>query len=61
MVAVSMAKLRAMKTLAVVLLASILFLACGPKSYSDTAIGKRKWKYYNQTQYGLHPKKGPNP
>ncbi len=49
-----------MKTLCSILVLAFLFLACGPKSYSDTAIGKRKWKYYNQTQYGIHPKKGPN-
>ncbi len=50
-----------MKTVVSLLLACLVVLAaCGPKSYSDTAIGKKKWKYYNKTQYGLHPKKGPN-
>ncbi|NOT76107.1 MAG: hypothetical protein HOP08_14365 [Cyclobacteriaceae bacterium] len=39
--------------------ALIIFAACGPKPYSDTAIGKEKWRYYNKTQYGLHPKKAP--
>lgn len=50
-----------MKTVVSFLVISMILLtSCGPKSYSDTAIGKRKWKYYNKTQYGLHPKKGPN-
>lgn len=47
-----------MKTLLCLLLATaLLFAACGPKSYADTSIGKKKWKYYNKTQYGLQPKK----
>jgi len=50
-----------MKTVVSLLMVCMILLAsCGPKSYSDTAIGKKKWKYYNKTQYGLHPKKGPN-
>lgn len=49
-----------MKAVVSLLLVSfILLAACGPKSYSDTAIGKKKWRYYNKTQYGLQPKKGP--
>ncbi len=41
--------------------ALIVFASCtAPKSYSDTAIGKKKVKYYNQVQNGVHPKKGPN-
>ena len=47
-----------MKTLLCLLLVSVIVLsACGPKSYADTSIGKKKWKYYNKTQYGLKPKK----
>ncbi|MBY0434111.1 MAG: hypothetical protein K2U26_08390 [Cyclobacteriaceae bacterium] len=42
-----------------VVLALVVLAACGPKSYSDTAVGKDKWKYYNKTQYGLHPRKTP--
>ncbi len=38
--------------------ALIIFAACGPKPYSETSIGKEKWRYYNKTQYGLHPKNG---
>jgi len=45
----------AMLLIAVLIVAS----ACGPKPYSETAIGKEKWRYYNKTQYGLHPKKAP--
>ncbi len=37
----------------------ILFEACGPKPYSETSVGKKKWRYYNKTQYGIHPKEGP--
>jgi hypothetical protein len=36
-----------------------LMSACGPKPYYETAIGKEKWRYYNKTQYGLHPKHAP--
>ncbi len=39
--------------------AIIVFSACGPKPYSETAIGKEKWRYYNKTQYGLKPKHAP--
>ncbi len=47
-----------MKTVISLLAVSIfLFASCGPKSYADTSIGKKKWKYYNKTQYGLQPKK----
>jgi len=47
-----------MKTLVSLLIACVVFLtACGPKSYADTSVGKKKWKYYNKTQYGLQPKK----
>lgn len=42
-----------------VIVASIFLSACGPKPYSETAIGKKKWRYYNKTQYGLHPKEAP--
>ncbi len=42
-----------------VVAALILLSACGPKPYSETAIGKKKWRYYNKTQYGLHPKEAP--
>ena len=49
-----------MKTAISFLVAAMIMLAaCGPKPYSETAIGKEKWRYYNKTQYGLHPKKGP--
>jgi len=50
-----------MKTLVSLLLVCVILLvACGPKPYSETSVGKKKWRYYNKTQYGLHPKKGPN-
>ena len=49
-----------MKTRIILLVVALFLLgACGPKSYADTAIGKKKWKYYNKTQYGLHPKEAP--
>jgi hypothetical protein len=52
--------LPAMKSgLILVVVALILLSACGPKPYSETAIGKKKWRYYNKTQYGLHPKEAP--
>lgn len=42
------------------LIASILISACAtPKSYSETSEGKKKVKYYQQVQNGLHPKKAP--
>ena len=49
-----------MKTgISLLIISVILLIACGPKPYSETSIGKEKWKYYNKTQYGLHPKKAP--
>ena len=42
----------------VVVVLAFLF-ACGPKPYSETSLGKEKWRYYNKTQYGLHPKHAP--
>ncbi len=49
-----------MKSGLILVVAALIFLgACGPKPYSETAIGKKKWKYYNKTQYGLHPKEAP--
>ena len=49
-----------MKACAILCIVSLILLnACGPKSYSETSIGKEKWRYYNKTQYGLHPKSAP--
>lgn len=49
-----------MKTRLILFIAAITLLsACGPKSYSETSAGKKKWKYYNKTQYGLQPKYTP--
>jgi len=47
-----------MKTVVTLVLVGLIVLsACGPKPYSETSTGKKKWKYYNKTQYGLQPKK----
>ena len=49
-----------MKTgICLLVISVILLIACGPKPYSETSIGKEKWRYYNKTQYGLHPMKAP--
>jgi major membrane immunogen (membrane-anchored lipoprotein) len=48
-----------MKTvISLVLVCLLLLSACGPKSYSETVIGKKRLKYDNKTQAGMHPKKG---
>lgn len=40
------------KLVGILLLASFLISACGPKPYYKTAVGKRKQKYYNEIQFG---------
>ncbi|MBL7863709.1 MAG: hypothetical protein JNK10_02460 [Cyclobacteriaceae bacterium] len=49
-----------MKSVIIFIVLIVFFLgACGPKPYSETKVGKEKWRYYNKTQYGLQPKKAP--